>query len=199
MTINEVTSPADERFRAAYRCAYRELDSIRLRQWERSHLTLPQLRILFQVRRSPGVTTGQLARTVGITMSTTSGLVAKLVNAGLVARGHVSEDRRQIPLDLTEAGRALAGELAEYSQPFLNRLAEALGDDLEPVIAALERLAGASALVREDGTCEDATREDGTREDDACKDGTRGETGREVAVCEVAECDDGGRSGARGA
>jgi len=179
MTINEATFPADERFRAAYRCAYRELDSIRLRQWERSHLTLPQLRILFQIRRCPGVTTGQLARTVGITMSTTSGLVAKLANAGLVARGHVSEDRRQIPLDLTEAGRALAGELAEYSQPFLNRLAEALGDDLEPVIAALERLAGASALVREDGTCEDAT----------CEDGTRGE----------AECEDGGRSGARGA
>ena len=194
MTINEVTSPADERFRAAYRCAYRELDSIRLRQWERSHLTLPQLRILFQVRRSPGVTTGQLARTVGITMSTTSGLVAKLVNAGLVARGHVSEDRRQIPLDLTEAGRALAGELAEYSQPFLNRLAEALGDDLEPVIAALELLAGASALVREDGTWEDATCDDGTREDDACKDGTHGET-----ECEAAECEDGGRSGARGA
>lgn len=149
--VPEPAFPASERFRAAYWSAFRELDALRLRQWERSHLTLPQLRILFQVRRSPGVTTGQLARTVGITVSTTSGLVAKLVSAGLVTRGQVSEDRRRIPLNLTEAGRALAGELAEYSQPFVDRLAEALGDDLEEVIAALESLARASALVREDG------------------------------------------------
>ena len=151
-----VTPPASERFRAAYWRAFRELDTVRLRQWEHSRLTLPQLRILFQVRRSPGVTISQLARTVGITVSTTSGLVAKLVNAGLVTRGQVSEDRRRIPLDLTEAGRALAGELTEYSQPFVDRLAETLGDDLERVIAALDSLARASALVREDGEPQDA-------------------------------------------
>lgn len=154
--VAEPALPASERFRAAYWHAFRELDTLRLRQWERSRLTLPQLRILFQVRRSPGVTTGQLARTVGITTSTTSGLVAKLVNAGLVTRGQASEDRRRIPLDLSEAGRALAGELAEYSQPFLDRLAEALGRDLEEVIAALDSLARASALVREDGGPKDA-------------------------------------------
>lgn len=148
--------PASERFRAAYWSAFRELDTLRLRQWERSHLTMPQLRILFQVRRSPGVTTGQLARAVGITMSTASGLVGKLVDAGLVSRGPVFEDRRRIPLQLTEAGQALAGELAEYSQPFVQRLAEALGDDLEQVIATLESLARASALVREDAEPKDA-------------------------------------------
>ena len=149
--VTEPSSQANERFRAAYWLAFRELDTLRLRQWERSRLTLPQLRILFQIRRSPGVTTGQLAKTVGITASTTSGLVTKLVDAGLVGRGQVSEDRRQIPLELTEVGRALAGELAEYSQPFLDRLAAALGDDVEDVIAALDVLARASDLVREDG------------------------------------------------
>ena len=149
--VAEPASPASERFRAAYWCAFRELDTLRLRQRERSRLTLPQLRILFQVRRSPSVTTGQLARTIGITMSTTSGLVGKLVDAGFIVRGHIPEDRRRIPLDLTEAGRALAGELAEYSQPFVDQLAEALRDDLEKVIAALDSLARASALVREDG------------------------------------------------
>ena len=148
--VTEPTLPASERFRAAYWQAFRQLDTLRLRQWERSRLTLPQLRILFQVRGCPGVTTCQLARIVGITPSTTSGLVAKLVDAGLIKRGQVSEDRRRIPLDLTEAGRALAGELAEYSQPFLDRLAEVLGDYLERVIAALDSLARASALVRED-------------------------------------------------
>ena len=147
--------PSSERFHEAYWRAVRELDTLRLRQWERSRLTLPQLRILFQVRRSPGVTTGQLARALGITVSTTSGLVAKLVDAGLMVRGQLSDDRRQIPLELTEAGSAVAGELTEYSKPFFDQMTGALGDDLEQVIAALDKLARASAIVRETGEPED--------------------------------------------
>ena len=147
--------PSSERFHEAYWRAVRELDTLRLHQWERSRLTLPQLRILFQVRRSPGATTGQLARALGITVSTTSGLVAKLVDAGLMVRGQLSDDRRQIPLELTEAGSAVAGELTEYSKPFFDQMTEALGDDLEQVIAALDKLARASAIVRETGEPED--------------------------------------------
>ena len=153
---NEPEIPTNDRFRTAYWSAFRELDTLRLRQWERSRLTLPQLRILFQVRRCPGVTTGQLARTVGITVSTTSGLVAKLVDAGFVIRGQISGDRRRIPLDLTTAGRALSGELAEYSQPFLDRLVEAVGNDLDQVVYCLDSLARASALVREDSQPKEA-------------------------------------------
>ena len=143
----------DERFQAAYWRAVRELDTVRLLQWERFHLTLPQLRLLFQVRRSPGITTAQLSRAVGITVSTTSGLVAKLADAGLVFRGQGTDDRRQIPLELTDAGRALAGDLTEFAKPFLDRLAATLGEDLEAVISALDRLAEAAAEVRqtEDG------------------------------------------------
>ncbi len=137
-----------DRFRTAYWRALQELDTLRLHQWERSQLTMPQLRVLFQVRRSPGITTGQLSRNVGITMSTTSGLVTKLVDGGLIARNTSQEDRRQIPLELTETGRQLAGELSEYSRPFLEGLAEELGQDLESVVAALEALTAAAARVR---------------------------------------------------
>jgi MarR family transcriptional regulator, organic hydroperoxide resistance regulator len=151
------THPAgsDERFRTAYWRAIRELDTVRLLQWERSNLTLPQLRILFQVQRCPGVTAGELSRSMGITVSTTSGLVAKLVDAGLVVRGQGCDDRRQIPLELTEAGRAQAGDLAEFAQPFLDRLAAALGDDLEPVVTALDRLVEAAAAARRQEAAED--------------------------------------------
>ncbi len=142
------TTSLNDRFRAVYWRALQELDTLRLQQWEQSQLTLPQLRVLFQVRRSPGITTGQLSRNMRITMSTTSGLVTKLVDGGLVARNSSQEDRRQIPLELTEAGRELAGELAEYTRPFLDSLADELEQDLEPVVTALETLAAAAGRVR---------------------------------------------------
>ena len=148
MTCDRTPSEHD-RFRAAYWQALHDLDALRLRQWERSQLTLPQLRVLFQLRRTPGVTTGQLARGLGITVSTTSGLVSKLADRGLVARGSNQSDRRQIPLELTETGQELAGELCRETRPFLDEVAGELGADLEEVAGALERLVAATARVRE--------------------------------------------------
>jgi DNA-binding MarR family transcriptional regulator len=141
-----------ERFRVAYIRALLELETLRLAQWERSRVTLPQLRVLFQVRGTPGITTGQLAQSLGITVSTTSGLVAKLARAGLIARGTSEDDRRQIPLELTDKGRVLAGELADYARPFLRDVAENLGDRLDATTAALEMLAAAVASARDSQT-----------------------------------------------
>ena len=138
-----------DRFRIAYWKALRDLDTLRLGQWEHSRLTLPQLRVLFQVRRTPGITTGQLARCLGITMSTTSGLVSKLADRGLLARGSSEDDRRQIPLELTDSGRELAGELRKQTLPFLEAVTEELGEELDQVVEALEKLAAASSRVRE--------------------------------------------------
>lgn len=155
-----VTSEATTRFREAYAQALRELDSLRIRQWEQSRVTLPQLRVLYHVRRTPGVTTGELARALGITVSTVSGLVIKLVDRGLVERTTDPEDRRQAPLRLTAQGQVLAGELADASRAFLGRVAEHLGSDLGVVTAALERLA--EAIVDARGTVHAA--EDGSGE-----------------------------------
>lgn len=150
MKNEELSRSLSERLRGAYWRILRDIDVLRLQQWEQSQLTLPQLRVLFQVRRRPGITTGGLAKSLGITVSTASGLVGKLVDRGLVARGSSREDRRQIPLALTDTGRALAGELAEVTTPFMQGLAKELGDELEPVVAALETLNAAARKVREE-------------------------------------------------
>lgn len=144
--------PLRFRFRQAFWRAFREADSIRLRQWERSHVTLPQLRVLYHLRRRPDSTTGELARRLGITVSTTSGLVIKLVDRGLVVRGSLADDRRQAPLRLSDDGAALLGELSDDARTFLEDVAARLGGDLEAVIQALELLAeAASASDREAG------------------------------------------------
>ena len=147
-TSQEPATQAADRLRAAYWRVLFDLDALRLQQWERSNLTLPQLRVLFQVRRCPGVTTGQLGKSMGITMSTASGLVAKLADGGLLTRGISQEDRRQIPLELSDQGLHLAGELAEITRPFIEAVAAELGGELDQVVAALETLAGATSRVR---------------------------------------------------
>jgi DNA-binding MarR family transcriptional regulator len=81
-------------------------------------------------------------------MSTTSGLVTKLADNGLLTRGTSQDDRRQIPLQLSEKGQELAGELAETTRPFLDGVIECLGDDVDRVASALEALAAAAARVR---------------------------------------------------
>ena len=138
------------RFRAAYWRAFRDADTLRLRQWEQSRVTLPQLRVMYHVRRHPGVTTGHLARALGITVSTTSGLVIKLVDRGLIERGSVADDRRQAPLRLSAEGEALLGELSEATRVHLSRLLDSLGDDADAVVAALERLGVAADALRAD-------------------------------------------------
>jgi len=112
-------------------------------------VTLPQLRVLYYLRRHPGVTTGELARRLGITVSTTSGLVIKLVDRGLVVRGSLADDRRQAPLRLSDDGAALLGELSEDARTHLREVADRLGDDLERVVEALELLAEIASRDRD--------------------------------------------------
>jgi DNA-binding MarR family transcriptional regulator len=133
------------RFRRAYWQAFRELDTVRMRQWERSRLTLPQLRVLHRIRRVPGITTGELATMLGLTVSTVSGLVIKLTDRGLVERTTAADDRRQGPLRLTTAGEAISGEFSDESSVYLARVAAELGPALGVVTEALERLVAASA------------------------------------------------------
>lgn len=146
--MSSTGSPVEARFRQAYWQAVRDLDVVRLRQWEQWHVTLPQLRVLYQVRRTPGITTGELARAIGVTVSTTSGLVGKLADRGLIERSSAPGDRRQIPLRLTTQGEALVGELRGPAVAFIDEVLQQLGAEIPGVTAALERLAAASAAAR---------------------------------------------------
>jgi len=134
------------RFRKAFWRAFREADALRLRQWERSGVTLPQLRVLYFLRRHPSSTTGALARRLGITVSTTSGLVIKLVDRGLVLRGSLADDRRQAPLSLSDVGAAVLEELSDEPHAFLDDVAARLGPRLDAITQALEQLAEAASV-----------------------------------------------------
>jgi DNA-binding MarR family transcriptional regulator len=153
---SDVPDDALSRFRTAYWRAFREVDTLRVRQWERSRVTVPQLRVLYFLRRHPGATTGELARHLGITVSTTSGLVIKLVDRGLVVRGRGADDRRREPLEISPDGAELLGELSEDGRALLGSVAESLGGDLDAVTRALELLGDIMAPAPLDGRVGDA-------------------------------------------
>jgi DNA-binding MarR family transcriptional regulator len=98
-----------------------------------------QLRALTALRRLVEANLAQLADSMGVTVSTTSRLVDRLVSADWVHRGPSPTNRREISLSLTESGTRL---LRRYD----NRRVELLGECLDRVpLERHEALLGALA------------------------------------------------------
>ncbi len=93
------------------------------REWAEVDLTMPQLKALFVVAVSKGVTMTQLARTVGMTLSTATGVADRLIAQGLVCREDDPGDRRLVLLQATEDGVALVDRLIQVGREHFRRIA----------------------------------------------------------------------------
>jgi DNA-binding MarR family transcriptional regulator len=83
------------------------------------------------------VSSGELARTAGVSGPAVSQLVAALVEAGLIERRPAAEDRRRQTLALSPAGKRTYGSAEEQLQ---ERVASLLADLPRPEADALSRL-----------------------------------------------------------
>ncbi|TMS00267.1 MarR family winged helix-turn-helix transcriptional regulator [Nonomuraea basaltis] len=92
--------------------------------WLDLDLTLPQLRVLFAVRRRTGCTVSELAQTLGRRLAATSALANRLVRAGLLRRVSDQDDRRRIRLELTDEAEQM---LTMVDQQSADRFAAILG------------------------------------------------------------------------
>ena len=102
-----------------------------------------QLRALTALQENPGANLNDLATAMGVTVSTSSRLVDRLVAAGLVDRKPSEQTRREITLTLTRSGRA---RLKLYDR---HRLAEARAclesvpsAERDAVVTALQQFIG---------------------------------------------------------
>ncbi len=68
-------------------------------------LTMAQMRALRTITDNPDCTMGELAKKLGIGMSTATGLVDRLVQRGVVNREASYDDRRVIRVRLSATGR----------------------------------------------------------------------------------------------
>ncbi len=99
-------------------------------------ISVTQTRLLGVLRdRTP--TMHELARLLGLDKSSATGLVDRAERRGLVSRAPSSADRRVVLVELTDAGRALVGEV---SGGFESDVATLLGRLPEPDRSTLTRL-----------------------------------------------------------
>jgi DNA-binding MarR family transcriptional regulator len=119
-------------------------------------VTGPQRFVLRIVSLRPGVSPGEVARTLHVHPSTLTGVLQRLEKRRLLIRRSDSDDARRAHLQLTEAGRQLAGRvqgtiedavrttLAKQSRPRI----EAARGLLEGLARVLEGQAAAARAVR---------------------------------------------------
>jgi len=93
---------------------FHTLNPGRDRAWLSVELTMPQLKALMSVAQNDGATSGQIARKLGVGLSTITGIVDRLAEQNLVTRGEDTDDRRITRVRPTPRGRTLVDELLRY-------------------------------------------------------------------------------------
>jgi DNA-binding MarR family transcriptional regulator len=131
---------------------YRCLFAGQFLAWMHVDLTMAQLKTLMIAVGQQGATGGQLARGLGCSLSTVTGVVDRLVAHGFVTRSEDPIDRRITRVDATPAGQALVERLYLYRLERMRRVLEGLSaDELQTVHRAMEYLSNsATRLVDEE-------------------------------------------------
>ena len=126
------------------------VEAIEFRRWGDLGLTISQLRVLHLLREHPA-SCGQVAEHLGITASTATALIERIVRRGLVERGTHEGDRRVTDLRLSERGHLLLVETDRGKRGVITEsIGELSGDDRERLARLLDRLA-AGVQAREGG------------------------------------------------
>ncbi|MDQ6672365.1 MAG: MarR family transcriptional regulator [Chloroflexota bacterium] len=136
---------------------YHNLNSSRDRAWLSVDLTMPQLKALMCVAHNNGAPSGQIARRLGVGLSTITGIVDRLAEQDLVTRHEDPEDRRITRVRPTPRGRALVDELMQYRNEIISVLLSQLdAAQLKVVETALTYLADAAAQLASKSQKEEA-------------------------------------------
>lgn len=104
-------------------------------------ITGPQLACLLTLNHHGALTTTRLAHAVFLSASTVVGIVDRLEEKGLAVRMRSTRDRRQVHIDLTEAGKSLAtGTPSPLQETLTSGLKELPALELVSITLALDKL-----------------------------------------------------------
>jgi len=136
---------------------FQNLNPRRDQAWQSVDLTMPQLKALICVAKSQTATSGQIARSLGVGLSTVTGIVDRLAEHDLVTRHEDTDDRRITRVLPTPRGRALVDELLRYRNEVITAVLSRLdAEQLRVVETALTYLTAAVAGLTEERQSEEA-------------------------------------------
>ncbi len=111
--------------------------------WPEHELSMPQFKTLMFLSGG-GQRMGDLARMLGISLSSATNLVSRLEGKGLVQRDHDLDDRRVVTCELTDEGRRTVTRFWTVGEQEVETILGQLSDDeLDLVLHAFELLAQA--------------------------------------------------------
>jgi DNA-binding MarR family transcriptional regulator len=121
---------------------------------EQMQFTPPQLHTLLWLGEDGPLTMGELARRLGVTEKTVTGVVDRLEREGWLQRERDTVDRRVVRCRLTDAGARTYAELDTHLQEKLRRMLGMLdAEDRTQLFAILEKLGSRLAELLELTAC----------------------------------------------
>ncbi len=108
-------------------------------------VTMSQAKVLYLVQAAPGLRMSDLSARLGVSLSTVSGVVDRLVDQGLLNRRDDPADRRHVVLRMTDAGTTQLQLIRELNEGQVRTLLSSIEvADLAVIGQALDLLAAAA-------------------------------------------------------
>lgn len=135
-----------ERLVAAFDDLMHRLSSAHAREFLEVGLTMSQAKVLYLVHAEPRIRMAALSGRLGVSLSTISGVVDRLVDQGMLTRRDDPADRRQVVIGITPTGAEHVERLRELNARQLRSLLTRIDTaDLAVVERALVILVAATA------------------------------------------------------
>jgi DNA-binding MarR family transcriptional regulator len=144
-----------------------QLNRHNIPEWLELDLTFQQMKVLYILRQTGGLTMSELSNRLGVSMPTITGIISRLVERtersvknkkggknktiekieikeALVERKTSPEDRREVKAFLTEAGQKITEQLDELNRKLMAQaLAQLTDGEMEDARAGLSHVANA--------------------------------------------------------
>ena len=133
---------------AAFETFQQRLMALHAVEFTNLEITMAQAKLLYVVTAAGELSMSETAQRLGITVSTASGAVDRLVELGLLERSDDPANRRQVRVSVTEIGRQSLEQLQEMNTRQRRALFQLVSDeDLEIVERAIVILATAASAA----------------------------------------------------
>lgn len=132
----------DEELLVALRKVIRAID-MRSRQLNKDvGLTGPQLLVLQEVGKNPGIMVKQIAQSINLSPATITSILDRMESRALVNRVRSTEDKRKVGVFLSETGQAaLAAAPLPLQEHFLNRFNRLEEWEKSLMVSTMQRIA----------------------------------------------------------